>query len=582
VSAARAAVLPFGLIAAAAVLWFLTLAPITPADMTDLGLISALPIWYWVAIAALGLAFGIGLSVEPFRPSVAIAAAIVLALVLYGTPAIAQALPRFNTTYVHLGFIDLIERTGRLYPEMDARFSWPLFFVATALVSAATTVDLLAIAAWVPLATNLLALPALVLLYRAFTDDQRLVWLGAWVFLLANWVGQDYLSPQGFNLLLLLWMLALVATYFQRRGRPRWLRPGRGPDDDDDDGQAWPGEPASVPYATRAGIYVVVVALALASVASHQLTPFAMMAASFGLVIVDRTTLRALPILIGVLLVIWVSFVAEAFITGHLRDLVAELGTEGGTAGELVSRVRGSPGHTFVVIERIAFSVAIWAAAAIGVVRRVRSGRWDLAAIALAVIPIVLAVQPYGGEAPLRVFLFSLPATSYLVATAVFPVPRRLGIVGVAGMTGLTVVMAAGLTIARYGNELADMVTPSELAVVDEVHRIAPEGAFLATMNFNSPIRYQFVERYDYEEIAAPMTTMTAATLAAILDVEGAGRPTYVVLTRGQRAHDELIGVPPTEWPRIEAELEASPWFEPVVREADGSAYRYTRAEVAP
>jgi hypothetical protein len=77
----------------------------------------------------------------------------------------------------------------------------------------------LQLAAWVPALSNLIYLVPLWLIFRALTTDRRLVWLGLFVFVFGNWVGQDYMSPQGFNILLYLTVLAILLTWF-RRGDP--------------------------------------------------------------------------------------------------------------------------------------------------------------------------------------------------------------------------------------------------------------------------------------------------------------------------------------------------------------------------
>src|SRR5690606_18972448 len=67
---------------------------------------------------------------------------------------------------------------------------------------------------------------------RTFTQDQRLIWLGVWFFFLANWVGQDYFSPQALNFFMHLVIVAVCLTWFRQKDPPtaaqlqRWLRVG--------------------------------------------------------------------------------------------------------------------------------------------------------------------------------------------------------------------------------------------------------------------------------------------------------------------------------------------------------------------
>ncbi|OSC55935.1 hypothetical protein B5181_35260, partial [Streptomyces sp. 4F] len=50
--------------------------------------------------------------------------------------------------------------------------------------------------AWWPLVSSVLLLLPLLLIYRTFTEDRRLIWTAVWLFCVGNWVGQDYFSPQ--------------------------------------------------------------------------------------------------------------------------------------------------------------------------------------------------------------------------------------------------------------------------------------------------------------------------------------------------------------------------------------------------
>src|SRR5204863_379717 len=78
--------------------------------------------------------------------------------------------------------------------------------------------DLTGIASWAPVFFNLLDLAAAVFVFSALTRDRRVIWLGSWLFLIANWVGQDYFSPQAFAFFLYLVVIGCTL---------RWLGPAR-------------------------------------------------------------------------------------------------------------------------------------------------------------------------------------------------------------------------------------------------------------------------------------------------------------------------------------------------------------------
>ncbi len=187
------------------------------------------------------------------------------------------------------------------------------------------------------------------------------------------------------------------------------------------------------------------------STLSHQLTPFLMIAACLGLVLVRRCTPRALPVLLAVIVIGWVSYGAVAYWSGHLATIFGNIGQLSGTLSASVSgRVRGSSIHQFADKSRIGLAAVMCLLAAGGLVRRWRGGITDRALIVLFIAPVtVVAVQNYGGEIALRVYLFALPAIAVLAACLFFPgtepATRRLAASrqGRPGL-GVTGIIAAG------------------------------------------------------------------------------------------------------------------------------------------
>jgi hypothetical protein len=577
----RTAAIGWLLLGGGVAVWLVTLHPITSAGLTDVGLVGALPWGMWIAVAFVTAAFAVACEARHIPTRLAISCIVAIAVILYGTPAIIEALPRFNTVYVHLGLIEAITRNERFFPELDARFSWPLFFAAAAMISQLSQIDLLAVAAWVPLATMFAVLPAMWILVNAFANDRRLSFVALWFLLLGNWVGQDYLSPQGMNFILYVWFLALVAWFFRRPPTSRdWvmrvLGKTRLPRSIVVDLTKQPTNVAGA----RVGMLLIVVALATISAASHQLTPFAMIGASLALVIVGRTSLKSLPILVALITILWVSFAGQEFLLGNLSSLLHDVGNAGGTTGSAIgSRVRGSPGHVFVVLERILFSGAFWGLAFLGILRRLRVGIWDVAAVALAVVPFgIIGLQSYGGEIFLRVFLFTLPPMAFLAAAAIFPVSYDRSRLQTVFLVLLSAGMAVGFVIGRYGNERADIVEPGELAITDQVYRTVPQGSLVATVDYNSPILYRFYEEYRHFELAEPVEQLTPAIVAKELEATREGRPAYLFLTSGQERLEGLLGMPDGAWQQLTSALDVSPLFHTEVSSADGTLYRYLPA----
>jgi hypothetical protein len=574
---ARALVVGWAMVGAGLLAWLLTLRPIHASDVTDIGLISALPPGTWLAIALITVAFTVAVELRPISLPLAVWSILSMALVLYATPALIEALPRFNTTYVHVGLMEAIVRSGRLFPEFDARYSWPLFFTAGAMISQLARIDLLTIAAWVPLVTSLAVLPALWVLVHAFANDHRIALVAMWFFLLVDWVGQDYLSPQGMNLVIYVWFIAIVSLVFRRAAQPRpWvtraMARSRLPMQVFLDAMGRPIGPAIA----RSGMLLVIVFLAFTSASSHQLTPFAMVGASLGLAVVGRTSLRSLPIIVAVITALWVSLAGQDYLLGNLAQLLKDFGDPAGNASTSVAgRLHGSPGHVFVVTERIFYTAAFWAVAAIGVYRRIRSGFWDVGAMVLAVVPFgIIIFQSYGGEVFLRCFLLSLPAMAFFAAASIYPVFYSRSRFQAVALVVVSVALVGGFLVARYGNERADIVEVGELAGADRAYTVMPQGSLITTVDYNSPIRYRFVDLYDYLELQGRVADFTPTEITTQIEAVRDGRPAFLFISRGQQALEELVGNSADDWAAMVAGIEGSPRFEPVFETPDASLFR--------
>lgn len=199
-------------------LWALSIGGIPLRDMTDIGLISVMPASALALLALLTISFCLALYGRPLRPWVAFLHVAALIVILYGVTAFIEDNARFSSVYRHIGIIDNIIRNGDVDPNIDAYFNWPGFFALGAMISQAAGLDSpLAMAGWGALVFNFLFLAPLLVIFRWASDDPRVWWLGLWVFFSANWVGQDYLSPQAVAYTLWLAMLAALLTWFTPR-----------------------------------------------------------------------------------------------------------------------------------------------------------------------------------------------------------------------------------------------------------------------------------------------------------------------------------------------------------------------------
>lgn len=572
-------------------LWASALPQIDVTRMTDMGLISVLPLQVPLAVVLI-VASGAwhlrqGKLSNPFL-ALHLAA---LILVLYGTTTLVEEQPRFAATYIHVGLSEYISRTGLVAPQLEARFDWPGFFILTSMLSQViglkSTMDF---AGWAPVYLNLLYLAPLSLIFRSITPDPRMVWAGLWLFELTNWVGQDYFSPQGLNYFLFLSIIGLILTYFRtpkpassrvrdwlaarRRGSSvlvgaySLITPEQSP-------------PVELPSKRLAGLAVVLVVVFSFVSFSHQLTPFFTVAALLALVALNRIRLRTMPILLGVIAVVWVSYMTVPFLSGHVAQLVSEFGQLTGSVGANVTgRLAGSPDHRFVVMLDMIFSASLWAMAAIGFLVRWHDGRRDLSMALLIAAPVPLvAAQAYGGELVLRLYLFTLPFMAILAAGAVYGRPAQLpSRLRTCAVIGVCAAVTMGFFATRYGNERMDVMTTSEVEGIQQLYKIAPPGSLLTAPSGDLPWRSQAFELYDYVTQTDAILLGTPADLAELM--RAANRPrAYLVLTASEEAEAELFsGISSARWDEFVDLLRKSPDFRLAFENADTKIFELQAA----
>src|SRR5262249_53905772 len=113
------------LVAAGLAAFLVALGETHARDVGDLGLVQAAPPSFWVGIGCVAVAFALGSCGTPVRPLVCVTALVALLVMLYGLATFSESLARFQTAWLHAGFIEYIGRTGRVLPNLDARYSWP-------------------------------------------------------------------------------------------------------------------------------------------------------------------------------------------------------------------------------------------------------------------------------------------------------------------------------------------------------------------------------------------------------------------------------------------------------------------------
>src|SRR5271165_5690841 len=581
--------------------------------MNGLGLISVMPASTLAGVALLALAFVLALGLARPRPVLLGVMLAAIVVCLDGVTAIAEPEPRFPTAYWIAGFVEYVSRTGHTAPGLSAYFSWPGFFEVVAWVEhVAGSRNLMPVMRIWPLAVDLLALVPFGMILMRLRASWRAKWFAAFVFSVGNWVGQDYFSPQSVAYLLYLLIIALLLTWFagsrpvqdglaaktppaepprvslpdeptMLRARvpakpPRWAALLTRPIDGD-----LPSRSST--RVQRAMLLALIIVIFVFTTESHQLTPFFMIAACAGLVLVRRCQLPGLPVLFGVIFAAWVSFAAVAYWSGHLSSMFAGLGHLGSnvTSG-VTDRISGGASvHSFVLYSRAAFAATVIIFAVAGLVRRRRLGLDDRVAFVLMCVPFAgFAMQGYGGEIALRIYLFALPGIAILAAYLFFPeaiAPHRprlmLPVAAVCGVAAILVFF-----VARYGNEAFEQTPPGEVSAMNYIYAHDSAGVRLAWLSVppaagatpEMPWQYRDLEKVAYVPENAPVNPAQVSGLVADLRAMGPG--SYLITTSTQEAYLEEGGYPAGWGREFRADMRAFPGVR--VAYADSTAVIYT------
>jgi hypothetical protein len=481
-------------------LWWFSVSWIRVGTLDDYGLLPVFPLSFFAALALLVASFVA--AVRAPRPNEVVLAGHALALIvfLHGTMPLLFPEPFYPWVYKHVGVVEYIDLHGRLDASVDIYQNWPAFFALSAWFGRVAGLRPLEFVAWAQVFFNACNLVLLRYVFGSLSRDRRLVWTAVFVFFSANWVAQDYYSPQAFAFTLSLglcgvilhwlliapdraWMarwLNRVAAFIARLGRRR--RSGAGPED----------EPAGSQRVGRRTARNIAIALFAVIVTTHQLTPY--------MLIVGLGVLTFLGVVRPRLLVVLFTAVALGYLLPRLDFIQRYYGLLG-SAGEPLQNVRtaavgphglgGEPGRVLSAHAARLLSFTIWGLGLVGVVRRLRAGYKNLGVAALAVAPAVIVLgETYGGEAIYRVYLFSLPWFALLTAFALRPGGDDWSSVRAMARLLLPLTVLLGLFLPAYfGMAATNEVRPGEVAASRYFYDHAPPRSVLMIASPQFPVR---------------------------------------------------------------------------------------------
>jgi O-antigen/teichoic acid export membrane protein len=578
-------IIPLG----AFLLWYHSLQGINVRQMNDLGLISVFPPALIGALAAITVGFCFVIRNPRRRYPALILYFGFLIFMLYGVNTLIEEMPRFAVVYRHEGYTEYIMRTGTVDPTLDAYFSWPGFFSLNAFITKiAGYPDILNYAMWSPVFYNVFYFGPLYMLFTSFTKNKRIVYLAIWFFYLANWIGQDYFSPQGLNFFLYLVIIAILVKWFKVSAAegPKPLGPRLSKIPLLARTHAWLTAPDPLttpiqPRQRRALIVCIIVIFAFV-VFGHQLTPFFIILSVGALVVFRRTQLWWLPLLMIVMAAAWISLMTQAYLAGHMGQAFGGFHLFSSFSQNVTSRVAGSPQHTFIARIRIYMSVLVWGCALLSAFLRWRRGYRDATIILLALTPFpFFIIQPYGGEMLLRSYLFSLPSMVFLMAALFYNIPLlKKDSWRLVASVCICLILLGGFFYTRYGNENMDYMTTDEVNGVNYLYSIAPRNALLLGGWDGAPWQYKDYEKYQLVTLDNPDLFEAASkedvnAIVKYLRSHARGN-VYVLFTRSEKTtFNSMSGLPPGSLDEIEEKIAASGDFNLVYRNPDVQIYQF-------
>ncbi|HEY0755310.1 MAG TPA: hypothetical protein VGD98_15230 [Ktedonobacteraceae bacterium] len=580
-------------------LWAFSLHHISVQTMNDFGLISAMPPGMIVALVLLMVSFAFALQRREINPLVLTLHIVCLIMIIDATQNLVEEAPRFDVVYRHAGYTEYIMRTGTVNPNLDAYFSWPLFFVFSAFITRVfgyTTI--LSYAGWAPLFYSLIYCGPLYLLFSTFSTNKRLVWLAILFFYLTNWIGQEYFSPQGLDFFFYLTIMAMVLKWCKiLPGNQRQQEAGQRKISLRRKIQLWfkGPDPIITPLRPwqRWGMLGCMTLLFTFVVSSHQLTPFFLLIDIGALVIFRRCRPFWLPLLMLVLTVSWIYFMAGAFLAGHSNMITGDLGNfftnvSTSTAGRASA---GDTDHHIISDLRLLMTGLIWMLGFLGCLKRMWQKYYDVTPALLACAGFLLiAVQSYGGEMFLRIYLFTLPFMCFFAAGLLCGEPLPLAALlaklrkrqqpvapharlkpalspwMVAAIVAINLILLSGFFFTRYGNERVDYTTYNEWNGVQYLYQIAPTNSVLIQPAESGPLQYEKYESYTFMTLtdANSVAVFNADATPIVQFIQNIGAAhIYVLFTRQQQAaFTAYDGGTPDDLAKLEAALLATKKFQ--------------------
>ena len=577
--------------------WFTLLRSVDPRQMTDLGLVSVLPTFCYIILFTLIVSFLWVLHSNPDAHRILACHIFTLIFFIHATPTVLYQTLRYSWAWKHVGVIEFIlrnQKVDRYSQFLDAYHNWPGFFVLNAFFTESAGLELpLTFAVWAPLFFGLTNAVLVYLLADSLSYIVRLKWMATFVFVLTNWIGQDYFAPQAIAFFQHLLLLVCIIRWFRpttdmslQYYRPLSSHPLL---------RAWqifqtifkqdlevktPTEVSRI-FSFKA-LFVLLLYVNIA--ASHQLTPIMALLVVGFLVVTGRCSWISLPVIMFIILLAWNTLFAGPFFFAHILGELEDFGNLASNAGETLKDIgQVSEGQRLVALLGRYLTLAVGGLAMLGGLRRLLNRFFDITILILIVAPIGLVIGgSYGGEVLFRVYLFVIPFLSILVAALFYPTSdhgQKLGTF--ISATVISCLLLTGFLFAYFGKDKQYYFSPDEIAAAEYLYSTAPPNSLLVEGSKNYPSQFTNYENFFY----VPISREKPDVIREILDrpVEELSRwmssdrfaASYLFITTSQKAEVEALGIMPKgALDQLERELMASGLFEIEYDSRDAKIYR--------
>ena len=177
----------------------------------DYGLPPALPITWYLSLALAVVGAVTAITMRRTSGLIMVGYVVVVAVILFGTVPVLSAQPHYAWVYKHIGVVRYLEAHGKANANVDIYNRWPGFFALGAVFSQlGGSPNPETYAGWAELVFLVLDAVLVMAAVKAVTREMRIAAGAGLFFVVTNWVGQTYYSPQAFAFVLGLALIVIL------------------------------------------------------------------------------------------------------------------------------------------------------------------------------------------------------------------------------------------------------------------------------------------------------------------------------------------------------------------------------------